>query len=550
MFVSQAGSKDGFQDGSQHQQSSDGLTSTILEQLEVLACAEAGNIIPTSLQPAVQHTLDCIRRPYQTPQKPSAASSQTSDISLSDLPAAAQGSASSSLPPGQHQEEAVDLDEAWQYLAELLCEADKWAAGVGQTWLYKLLTEAAHQHMARPEHQSQPSLANQSGEYFDEDDYPSSPGMSHQPVIQQMGLLPHPLGGPPKPDAPAHLSNQPELTQLLRQVLSYHTDKVTTGNCFMQVVKRLVLHLKLRCSLVPTGQSPSQHSPKAVPHTLAGSAAQPAHEVSEELSPQQKSAKQEDLLASTLDPGMASMQSAHSMPPDQASSLFAGSAAPYIDPLASLHPHLMRTSPALDWGKPSQDSAPASDTRLAESDDEEERVLSTGGSSDAAESSVIHHRTQSDPKGLFNSALSTAEISLVDHGNNTQEASKQEAGAGQRAGLAGDGSRALSSVLSTAELTGLYQEGETQEGSIVTRDGIILHDAPVLGRGSPHGPPVLGRDSPHAPPAKPGTFQAWAAPTCVCLAGKLTQPCTPVRKCCCAIAVPHHCTDSCNCSFE
>lgn len=437
-----------------------------------MACAESGNVIPLSLQPAVQHTLDCIRRPYQTPGEDP--SDPTQAPSHTNLPA--DQNPASSVPASQEEEEQVALDEAWQYLAELLCEQDPWAAGVGQTWLYQLLTEAAEQHLAHPEHQSQHAIHPQS----DDDGYPMSPGMSRDGVPPQLGLLPHPLGGPPKADAPAHLSNQPELTQLLREVLSYHTDQVTTGSCFVAVVKRLLLHLKLKCSITPAGHL--QHHPQASSQDPVGSVPYPSIQKPGLSSTHKEAGRQEDLLASTVDPGMASMQSAHSMPSGQSSSASAGGADTGSDPLAALHPHLMRTSPALNWGRPTQTSATTSQARLAESDDEQERTLSTDATSfDALAASIGHTRTMSDPRALFNSAVS-ADVSVAEREAPSAETSKQDAGAEQRAGAAGGGSRALSSVLSTAELTGILTDGEKQEG------GIVLHDGPVWGRNAPAPP--------------------------------------------------------------
>jgi len=145
----------------------------------------------------------------------------------------------------------------------------------------------------------------------------------------------------------------------------------------------------------------------------------------------------------------------------------------------------MRTSPALNWGKHTQDSASSAHTRLAESEDEQERILSTDGSSDNVPAfSTGHNRTQSDPKGLLNSALSTADVGLLGLGISAAEA-KEDVGPGHRAGLGGAGSRALSSILSTTELTGILQDGERQQG------GIVLHDAPLLGHDTPDPPPKL-----------------------------------------------------------
>lgn len=44
--------------------------------------------------------------------------------------------------------------------------------------------------------------------------------------------------------------------------------------------------------------------------------------------------------------------------------------------------------------------------------------------------------------------------------------------------------RTPSSVLSTAELTGLLQEGTQEAEGAVSHEGIVLHDAPLLSRHS------------------------------------------------------------------
>ena len=183
------------------------------------------------------------------------------------------------------------------------------------------------------------------------------------------------------------------------------------------------------------------------------------------------------------------------MPSEQGRSSFTGSVDPVLDPLAALHPHLMRTSPALNWGKPAQDSDSSAQNRLADSEDEQERVLSTDGSSDNVPAfSTGHNRTQSDPRGLLNSALSTADVGLLGLGTTAVEA-KEDVGAGHRAGLGGADSRALSSILSTTELTGILQDGERQQG------GIVLHDAPLL-----------GHDTLNPPPKLPGILQTFLCP--------------------------------------
>lgn len=108
--------------------------------------------------------------------------------------------------------------------------------------------------------------------------------------------------------------------------------------------------------------------------------------------------------------------------------------------------------------------------------------LNTDGSSDNIHAfSTGHNRTPSDPKGFLNSALSTADVGLLGLGTSAADA-KEDGGAGHRAGLGGADSRALSSVLSTTELSGILQDGERQQG------GIVLHDAPLLGHDTPDPP--------------------------------------------------------------
>ncbi|KAL0049325.1 hypothetical protein WJX82_011369 [Trebouxia sp. C0006] len=96
----------------------------------------------------------------------------------------------------------------------------------------------------------------------------------------------------------------------------------------------------------------------------------------------------------------------------------------------------------------------------------------------------LNEPNQSDPRGLLNSALSTADVGLLGLGTSAAEA-KEDVGPGHRAGLGGADSRALSSILSTTELTGILQDGERQQG------GIVLHDAPLLGHDTLNPPPKL-----------------------------------------------------------
>ncbi|MCJ1368639.1 hypothetical protein MMC16_007784, partial [Acarospora aff. strigata] len=139
-----------------------------------MACTEASITIPASLQPVVQHTLDCITRSYQHPPEP-----------LLDPHQAPHPGMHPPAGPGSEclvsaAEEPVLLDEAWQCLAELLCEEDSWAAGVGEAWLYQLLIHAAEQRIAHPH---QPAHSQQQGEEHsdvDDYDYPTSPGRSPQ----------------------------------------------------------------------------------------------------------------------------------------------------------------------------------------------------------------------------------------------------------------------------------------------------------------------------------------------------------------------------------
>ena len=454
------------------------MISSILEQLETLACAEADSVIPASLQPAVQHTLDCIRRPYQTDPL--------------DAPPNRNQDAPSLIIPSQNEAAAVGLDEAWQYLGELLCEQDSWAAGVGQTWLYNLLTEAANQHLTHLQHRLQPHMHPGAG------DFPGSPMTPGQQTSQQVGLLPHPLGGPPKPDSPAHLTNQPELAQLLRQVLCYHTSQVTTGTRFMAVIKRFLLHLKLKCSLLPDEAFQQQHGPQGTADPMRKASRSQSASHSEAAAAQPEPGMQEDLSASAPEPSTRSMRSAQSMPANHSGSAGAGA---NMDPLTSLglHPHLLRTSPALSWGKSNHGSAPALEGQLAESDEEEDHIMSTAGSSDAAESSLGHQRTQSDPRGLLNRALSAADVSLIESHAHTDEARKTEAGPGRRADSGHGGAGALSNVLSTSELSGLLSDRDQQAEGGKMHEGVVLHDAPVLGQDSLHRNPRL--------PGTPAVFQ-------------------------------------------
>ena len=436
-----------------------------------MACTEASTAVPASLQPAVQHTLDCISSAYQQPPDPILDPNQAPPAPGTIGQHRPAGSSSSVLV--SPEEEPVALDEAWLCLAELLCEEDSWAASVGESWLYRLLIEAAEHHMQHPEQQQGAHNYQQGKQYFDaeEYDYPASPGRSHRGQTGPIGLLPHPLGGPPKPDAPAHLCNQPELSQLLRTVLSYSSDSTSIGLSFIGVVRRLVMHIKLKCSLSQSVQDQGK----------AADAKRHRNEQSADYKGDPRSSRHgepacaEDLLESTADPGMGNL---HSAVPEQTSSALPSKA------VADTQPLLMRTSPALSWGKPPQPSRQASGAYALESGDEEEQgAFSTGGGSEVNQSGMSHHRTQSDPRGMFHSALSTAG-SVAAPGGENEGAPRQ----GIAAGPSGAASRALSSVLSTAELTGFFQEPDRQEGAIVTHEGIVLHDAPLLGRNSPEHP--------------------------------------------------------------
>ena len=432
------------------------VLASLLHQLELMACTDASTAVPASLQPIVQHTLHCISSAYQQPPDPAL------DPDKAPPPTSHhhQQSDSSSSVLVSAEEEPVALDEAWLCLAELLCDEDSWAVSVGENWLYKLLVQAAEQHMQHPEQQQKAQRYQQGEQYFDAEDfdYPTSPGRAYHREAGQIGLLPHPLGGPPKPDAPAHLSNQPQLSQLLRRVLSYSSDKTNTGLCFMRVVRRLLMHLKLKCSLTHSMQHHGQ------PSGAEGASGVPG--VDSKGGRHRHSVSAEDLLASTADPGMRGM---HDTAPEQG-----GSALP---PKASAsdeaHPLLMHTSPALNWSKSPQPSRSASDAHALQSDDGQSAFRTDGGS-EVNQSGMSHHRTQSDPRGMFHTAFSTAG-SVAALGGEGEEGP----------GAGGAAPRALSSVLSTAELTGFFQEPDKQEGAIVTHEGIVLHDAPLLGRSSP-----------------------------------------------------------------
>lgn len=454
--------QEGQQAASSQGSSSQPALASLLHQLELMACTEASTAVPASLQPVVQHTLDCISSAYhQQPPDPAYLDPDKAPLPTSHH----QPSDSLSSVLVSAEEEPVALDEAWLCLAELLCDEDSWARSVGESWLYKLLVEAAEQLMQHPEQQQEGHSSQQGEQYFDAEDfdYPMSPGRAHHREAGQVGLLPHPLGGPPKPDAPAHLSNQPQLSQLLRTVLSYSSDRTNTGLCFMRVVRRLLMHLKLKCSLSQSMQHHSEASGAKRESNV------PRAELKGER--QRHSASAEDLLDSTADPGMRGM---HDTAPEQG-----GSALP---PKASAsdgaHPLLMHTSPALNWGKSPQPSRSASDAHALESDDGQSAFRTDGGS-EVHQSGMSHHRTQSDPRGMFHTALSTAG-SVAALGGEGDDGPGQ----GNVTGPGGAASRALSSVLSTAELTGLFQEPDKQEGAIVTHEGIVLHDAPLLGRSS------------------------------------------------------------------
>lgn len=460
--------QEGQQTSSSMGEHSQPALASLLHQLELMACTDASTAVPASLQPVVQHTLDCISGAYQHPPErapldPDNAPPPTSHHRPSD---------SSSSVLVSAEEEPVALDEAWLCLAELLCDEDSWALSVGESWLYRLLVEAAEQHMQHPQQQQEAHSYQQGEQYFDAEDfdYPTSPGRAHHREAGQVGLLPHPLGGAPKPDAPAHLSNQPQLSQLLRRVLSYSSGRTNTGLCFMRVVRRLLMHLKLKCSLSHSmqhhGESSRAKSASNVPR-VDSQGARHRHSA-------------EDLLASTADPGMGGL---HNTAPEQGGfALPPTASASNAKALADTHPLLMRTSPALNWGKSPQPSRSASDAHAPETDDGQSAFRTDGGS-EVNQSGMSHHRTQSDPRGMFHTALSTA-------GSVAALGGESEDGPGQSSvpGPGGAASRALSSVLSTAELTGFFQEPDKQEGALVSHEGIILHDAPLLGRSSPEPP--------------------------------------------------------------
>ena len=209
----------------------------MVDQLEALTCGGPDNTIPASVQAIVDHTLHCVRGPY-----------------LSTDPGSAEQQAQAARLHEDAQSQAeghMALDEAWQCLAELLCDEDDYAASVGQTWLYKLLVEAANCHMAQLSQQLtdvKPYTEDPTLQYNDQDS-----SRLQEPYV--VGLLPHPLGGPPKPDAPAHLLQQPELAGLLSVVLSHTGGGVDAGHRFATVLHRLVLHLKLKCSAPASGRS-------------------------------------------------------------------------------------------------------------------------------------------------------------------------------------------------------------------------------------------------------------------------------------------------------
>lgn len=450
--------------------------STLLHQLEVMACTEASVAIPTSLQPVVQHTLDCITRSYASYQQPSDPHQAP--------PQGMHRPARSSLEDLACSEEApVVLDEAWQCLAELLCDEDSWAGSVGEAWLYSLLIQAAEQHMAYPHPHSQTphdphhqdAQHQQHGEQSsDVDDYPPSPGRSHQRQAGQIGLLPHPLGGPPKPDAPAHLTHQPELSQLLRLVLSYSSGSTSTGLVFIGVVRRLLLHLKFKCCLGPAEQPQHQAD-------RPDSSEQSTHLWTDSRGDgDRQPASANVVVRPEAEASIAHQTSGVSQQAQPAT------AAASSDPLADMHPHLMRTSPALSWGQPPPphhsrhpSDAQRSSLESDDGDDEEQRAASIGGGREVDQFGVSHHRTHSG--GLFQTPLSTAgsRAGLGGEGDDAQ-------GQGTEAGPSGAASRALSSMLSTAELSGFMQEtASKQEGAGVSHEGVVLHDAPLLGRNSP-----------------------------------------------------------------
>lgn len=453
------------------------MLASLLHELELMACIEGSTAVPASLEPVVQHTLDCISSAYQQIPDPTLDPNQAPAS-----PGTIRPAGSSSPVPVSPEEEPVALDEAWLCLAELLCEEDSWAASVGESWLYRLLIEAAEQHMQHPQQQQSAHIHQQAEQYFDaeEYEYAASPGRPHRREAGQIGLLPHPLGGPPKPDAPAHLSNQPELSQLLRTVLSYSSDSIRTGLSFIGVVRRLVMHVKLKCSLSQSMQHQDQAA-DAKPNRSASNEQRAEYNREPRSSHHTETASAEDLLESTADPGMDNL---HGALPEQASSALPFAASASNKALADSQPLLMRTSPALNWGKPPQPSRQAPGGHALESNDgEEQGAFSTGSGSEMKQSSMSHHRTQSDPRGMFHTALSTAGSIAAPGGE-----SEDVPGRGTATGPSGGTSRALSSVLSTAELTGFFQEPDKQEGAVVTHEGIVLHDAPLLGRNSPEQP--------------------------------------------------------------
>ena len=116
------------------QPSPEHLVSVMVDQLEALMCGGPDNTIPASLQALVDHTLHCLRRPYMS-----------TDSRTADQQAQAPGLHEKAQPQAEGH---VALDEAWQCLAELVCEEDDYAASVGQAWLYRLLVEAVHCHMS------------------------------------------------------------------------------------------------------------------------------------------------------------------------------------------------------------------------------------------------------------------------------------------------------------------------------------------------------------------------------------------------------------------
>ena len=449
------------------------MLASLLYQLEVMACTEASTAVPASLQPVVQHTLDCISSAYLQPPDPTPHPNQAPTPPGTTSWHQPAGFSSSVLV--SPEEEPVVLDEAWLCLAELLCEEDSWAASVGESWLYRLLIEAAEQHMQHSKEQQVAHNYQQGEQYFDaeEYEYPASPGRAHHRGTGQIGLLPHPLGGPPKPDAPAHLSNQRELSQLLKTVLACSSGSTSTGLSFIGVVRRLVMHVKLKCSLSQI----VQHQGEAADSNRdrnAGNERSGDDNRGVRSSRHRESASAEDLLESTADAGMGYL---HTALPEQPSSALPSKASASNKDLDDTQPLLMRTSPALNWGKPPQPSRQVSGVHALESDDGEEQ----GHGSEVNQSGMMsHHRTQSDPRGMFHTALSTAGSTTALGGESGDAPGQGTAAEPSRAA-----SRALSSAMSTAELTGFFQEPDKQEGAIVTHEGIVLHDAPLLGRNSP-----------------------------------------------------------------